>query len=120
MTAALAQRRQPEVELETTRALLAAAEQREVITRGVYFSLNNFGESLRGIHRSVLALVHTMDQGRRSVLQASSESDVKRQALQSISRNLRAMFDHINGAAANAERLSRRSAPPARRRKSPS
>jgi hypothetical protein len=108
LAAALASNRQLKEQLEAAQIRLAAAEQSQLIAQGVFSSLSSFGESLQGIRRSFQGVTATLNQGKESVLQASSESTANREALQGISGNLHAMFGHINGAAANVEQLNER------------
>lgn len=108
LATALASNQQLKEQLEATQARLAEAEQRQAIAQGVFSSLTSFGESLQGIRRSFQGVAVTLNNGKESVLQASAESDTNRAALQSISGNLHAMFEHITGAASNVEQLNRR------------
>lgn len=108
LAAALAENRQLKIELDASRSHLAAAEQRQAIAQGVFSSLGSFGESLQGIRRSFQGVSATLNDGKQSVLQASSESAANRQALQSISGNLHTMFGHIGNAASNVEQLHQR------------
>ena len=108
LAAALASNQQLKDELEATRARLAAAEQRQMVAQGVFSSLTSFGKSLQGIRQSFQGVTLTLNEGKESVLQASSESDANREALHSISGSLHAMFGHINGAASNVQQLNSR------------
>lgn len=97
----LAQNRELQTQLEQAHALQNVAE-------GVFASLSNFGVSLQGIRQSFQGLASTLNEEKKSALQAASESDTNRQALQKISGNLLHMFDSINQASANVEGLNLR------------
>lgn len=87
---------------------LAQAQARQNVAEGVFASLSNFGVSLQGIRRSFQGLASTLNEEKQSALQAASESDANRQALQKISGNLSHMFDRINDASVNVDGLNLR------------
>ncbi|NMM28782.1 MAG: chemotaxis protein [Glaciimonas sp.] len=97
----LAQNQQLHTQLEQAQVLQNVAE-------GVFSSLSNFGVSLQGIRQSFQGLALTLNQEKQSALQAESESDANRQALQKISGNLSQMFDRINDASVNVDGLNLR------------
>ncbi|MGB7480496.1 MAG: methyl-accepting chemotaxis protein, partial [Burkholderiaceae bacterium] len=95
-------------ELEAARAQLETAQERESVAQGVFASLSSFGESLQGTRRAFEGVAATLNDGKQSVLQASTESASHRSALQDISGKLHAMFGYIGDAAARVERLNQR------------
>jgi hypothetical protein len=89
-------------------AQLEQAQARQNVAEGVFASLSNFGVSLQGIRQSFQGLASTLNEEKHSALQAASESDANRQALQKISGNLLQMFDRINDASVNVDGLNLR------------
>ncbi|MEO8169521.1 MAG: methyl-accepting chemotaxis protein [Oxalobacteraceae bacterium] len=100
-TTLLAQNRQMQARLEQ-------AQVRQNVADGVFASRSNFGVSLQGIRQSFQGLASTLNEEKQSALQAASESDANRQALQKISGNLLQMFDRIKQASLNVDGLNLR------------
>ncbi|HJU71828.1 MAG TPA: methyl-accepting chemotaxis protein [Paucimonas sp.] len=102
-----AQLRNQELEAQNglLQAQLAQAQVQQNVVDGVFSSMSNFSESLQGIRRSFQGLAATLNEEKQSALQAASESDANRQALQIISGNLRHMFNRISTASTNVEGL---------------
>lgn len=102
-----AQLRNQELEAQNAllQAQLAQAQVQQSVADGVFSSMSNFSESLQGIRRSFQGLATTLNEEKQSALQAASESDANRQALQIISGNLRHMFNRISEASTNVDGL---------------
>lgn len=97
-----------EAQIAVLQTQLAEAQARQTVADGVFSSLATFGKSLQGIQHSFQGLASTLNDGKQSVLMASSESDSNRLALQKMSENLRLMFDRITETSGNVEGLNRR------------
>jgi methyl-accepting chemotaxis protein len=89
-------------------AEVASLRRKQALSEGVFANLSTFGESLEGIRQSFFGLAGTLNQEKRSAVEAAAESDTNRRAFEKIAENLRVMFGKIRDTSANVDSLNER------------